>query len=179
MNQTHWVQQMSSLKKIIPLCVFLFISQNANAELSCQDKDFNWSDTKPSVNLEHIFCGESHNGRNKGFHSSYLLSSSEIVSDIYNKKPLTGGIYNARVKFDNGKTKFSTFFPDHCNVASITRSVVYAASHSTGKHRQWGILGESAPEPMAKGYCLKTNGKPFTIRMGLKGSRVNTAFPQP
>ncbi|NOQ36915.1 MAG: hypothetical protein GQ569_13665 [Methylococcaceae bacterium] len=170
---------MRNLKKIIPLCLFFAIPFPAHAELSCQDKGFNWSDTTPSVNLKHIFCGESHNGRNKGFHSSYLLSSSEIVSDIYHKNPLTGGIYNARVKFDNGKTKFSTFFPDHCNVASIIRSVVYAASHSTGKHRQWGILGESAPKAMIKGYCLKIDGKPFTIRMGLKGSRVNTAFPQP
>jgi hypothetical protein len=154
---------------------------SVNAELSCQNKNFTWSDTKPTINLKHIFCGESHRGRNKGFHSNYLLSSSSVVSSIAKKKSLRGGIYSARVKFKNGKDKFSTFFPDHCNVATITRSIIYAATHSTGRHPQWGVLGKSAPEADSAGYCLQTNGKAFTIRMGLikRGTRVNTAFPQP
>ncbi len=171
---------MLNLKTILSSCLLLAISSTVNAELSCKNKNFTWSDSKPAINLKHIFCGESHNGRNKGFHSRYLLSSS-LVMDISSKKPLKGGIYSARVKFNNGKSKFSTFFPDHCNLATITRSVIYAATHSTGKHSQWGILGQSAPKPDTNGYCLQTNGETFTIRMGLtrRGTGVNTAFPQP
>jgi hypothetical protein len=159
----------------------LALPLSVHAELSCQNKNFTWSDTQPKINLQHIFCGESHRGRNKGFHSKSLMSSSTVVSSISKKKFLSGGIYSAKVKFNKGKNKFSTFFPDHCNVATIIHSISYAASHSTGKHPQWGILGESAPKANSAGYCLQTNGKAFTIRMGLikRGTRVNTAFPQP
>ena len=159
----------------------LALPLSVHAELSCQNKNFTWSDTKPTINLKHIFCGESHRGRNKGFHSKSLIASSTVVSSLSKKKPLGGGIYSARVKFKNGKTKFSTFFPDHCNVATITRSIIYAATHSTGRHPQWGVLGESAPKANSTGYCLQTNGESFIIRMGLikRGMRVNTAFPQP
>jgi len=172
---------MLTLKNLLGYGLLIALPFSASAELSCQNKNFKWSDTKPAVNLQHIFCGESHHGRNKGFHSNALLTSSSVVSGISNKKPLKGGIYNARVKFNNGKTKFSTFFPNHCNIATIIRSVTYAASHSTGKHPQWGILGQSAPKPNKQGYCLLNNGKPFSIRMGLvkNNKRVNTAFPQP
>lgn len=172
---------MLKFKKILPFCLLFLAPIAANAELSCQNKKFTWSDSKPAVNLEHVFCGESHNGRNKGFHSTALISTSNVVTGTSNKKSLKSGIYSARVKFTNGKTKFSTFFPDHCNVATITRSIIYAATHSTGKHKQWGILGQSAPESDSAGYCLLDNGKTFTIRMGLtrKGTGVNTAFPQP
>ncbi len=172
---------MTTSKKIFSCLLLSVLPIIAHAEYSCDNAESDWSDTEPAVNLKHIFCGESHNGRNKGFHSIALIASSETVSEIFKKKPLRGGIYNARVRFDNGKSKFSTFFPDHCSVKAITRSVVYAANHSTGKHPQWGILGKSAPKANSKGYCLQDNGKPFTIRMGMikRGSRVNTAFPQP
>jgi hypothetical protein len=170
-------KKMFKLKMILLLWVLSF---SAQAELTfCQNSSPTWSDTMPKVNLTHIFCGESHRGRNKGFHSTYLLKTSPIVSSIVNKKGLGGGIYSAQVNFKAGNTKFSTFFPDHCNLATILRSVVYAATHSTGKHPQWGILGASAPKAKSQGYCLKSNGNPFDIRMGMpkKDTRVNTAFP--
>jgi hypothetical protein len=177
-----------NLKNWLFLGVLLTVSINANAEFSCQNQQSScqkkqsiWSDSQPAINLEHIFCGESDRGRNKGFHSRYLLSTSPVVVEITNKKQLKGGIYSARVKFNNGKSKFSTFFPDHCNLETITRSVIYAATHSSGDHPQWGILGPSAPEADSADYCLQTNGEVFSIRMGLikQGTRVNTAFPQP
>lgn len=172
---------MPNLKIILLYWLLFSVPISVNAEFTCQNKKSAWSNSKPAINLKHIFCGESHNGRNKGFHSSYLLSDSAIVLGIFNKKPLNGGIYNARVKFQNGKTKFSTFFPDHCNITTITRSVVYAATHISSKHPQWGILGLSAPETNNAGYCLQYNGMAFMIRMGLinQGTQVNTAFPQP
>ncbi len=171
---------MFQLKQLVFMGL-LALPLSANAELSCQNKNFTWSDTQPTINLKHIFCGESHRGRNKGFHSSALLTTSTVVSSITKKKSLHGGIYNARVNFKNGKTKFSTFFPDHCHVATIIRSILYAAKHNIGRHPQWGVLGKSAPKANSAGYCLQTDGKVFTIRMGLikQGTRVNTAFPQP
>lgn len=172
---------MFNLKILLFSCLLLAFSMSAKAELSCQNKQLTWSDSKPAVNLKHIFCGESDKGRNKGLHSRYLLASSSVVTAISNKRSLSGGIYSARVKFHNGNSKFSTFFPDHCDLAMITRSVIYAATHSSDNHPQWGILGQSAPKADSKGYCLQTDGKAFTIRMGLikGGTQVNTAFPQP
>lgn len=154
----------------------------AEANYSCANKSFKWSRTKPAINLRHIFCGEiDYRGRAKGFHSTQLLATAAEVKDVYRKKKLRGGIYNARVEFVNGKTKFSTFFPKQCTVAMIVRSVAYAARNKTKDHPQWGILGPSAPKKKAQGYCLNNRGKPFTIRMGLSRSRrkINTAFPQP
>ncbi len=167
------------------LLFFLYISSAFTvfaADISCENQSFKWSKTRPAVNLRHIFCGEiDYRGRAKGFHSAQLLATAAEVKDIYRKKKLRGGIYNARVMFVNGKTKFSTFFPEQCTVAMIVRSVAYAARNKTKNHPQWGILGPSAPKKKAQGYCLNNRGKPFLIRMGLSRNhrRINTAFPQP
>ncbi len=167
------------------LIFFLFIlscSIAYSADLSCKKKASKWSKTQPSINLKHIFCGEiDSRGRPKGFHSTQKLGSTPEVKEIYKKRSLRKGIYNARVKFSNGRTKFSTFFPDHCSINAITHSVVYAARNKTKKHHQWGILGPSAPKNNAKGFCLDRNSKPFPIRMGLTRNqrRITTAFPQP
>lgn len=167
-------------KTILSTLVLFTAALNVHAELSCASPLVEWSDTTPAVNLKHIFCGESHNGKLKGFHSKALIASSE-VSTVTNIEVLTGGIYNGQSQFKQGGSKFSTFFPDHCTLATITRSVVYAATHKTGNHSQWGILGQSAPVTNNSGYCLTTEGQAFTIRMGLihGNSKVNTAFPQP
>ena len=152
------------------------------ADISCANQSFNWSKTQPAVNLRHIFCGEiDYRARAKGFHSTQLLATTTEVKDIFKKKWLRGGIYNARVKFANGKTKFSTFFPEQCTVAMIVRSVVYAARNKAKDHPQWGILGPSAPHKKVQDYCLDDRDKPFTIRMGLTRNqrRIITAFPQP
>jgi hypothetical protein len=167
------------------LIFFLLILTGATAsgaDFSCRKKAPKWSRTQPPINLKHIFCGEiDHRGRPKGFHSSQMLEATPKVKEIFKKQSLRKGIYNARVKFSNDRTKFSTFFPDQCSIKDITRSVVYAASNRTKKHHQWGILGPSAPQKNAKGFCLDKNGKPFTIRMGLTRNhrRITTAFPQP
>ncbi len=167
---------------LIFFLLFLTSSIATSADFSCRKKASKWSKTQPPINLRHIFCGEiNRRGRPKGFHSTQLLGSTPEVKKIYKKQSLRKGIYNARVKFINGKTKFSTFFPDQCTVDAITRSVVFAARNKTRKHHQWGILGPSAPQKNANGFCLDRNGRPFTIRMGLTRNqrRITTAFPQP
>jgi len=167
------------------LLFFLLISSAFTvfaADISCENQSFKWSKTRPAVNLRHIFCGEiDYRGHVKGFHSAQLLATSTDIKDVYRKKKLHGGIYNARVEFVNGKTKFSTFFPEQCTVAMIVRSVAYAAQNKTKDHPQWGILGPSAPKNKAQDYCLNNRGRPFTIRMGFSRNhrRINTAFPQP
>lgn len=167
------------------LLFFLLISTTftvSGANFSCRKKTPKWSKTQPAINLRHVFCGEiDRHGRPKGFHSTQKLGSAPAVKTIYKKQKLHKGIYNARVKFANDRTKFSTFFPDQCNIETITRSIVFAARNKTKKHRQWGILGPSAPKRNAKGFCLGNDGRPFTIRMGLTRNqrRITTAFPQP
>ena len=178
---------LSSKNIVKSLLLLLFVSIystfSANtAEISCANQSFQWSKTQPAVNLRHIFCGEIDNrARAKGFHSTQLLTTATEVKSIFKKKWLRGGIYNARVKFANGKTKFSTFFPEHCTVAMIERSVVYAARNKTKDHHQWGILGPSAPQKNTQNYCIDDKGNPLTIRMGLSRNqrKIITAFPQP
>jgi len=173
-----------SMIKYLVLFFLLFLQPVSvtATELSCTDPSFKWSKTRPAINLRHIFCGEiDYRGRAKGFHSKQLLASATHIARIKNKKMLRGGIYNGRVKFANGKSKFSTFFPDHCTIGMIVRSTLFAARNKTKDHYQWGILGASAPAKNTAGYCLAHDGRPFTIRMGLSRNQrsIVTAFPQP
>ncbi len=144
----------------------------------CRDRDFTWSDTQPPINLRHVFCGELENGRPKGLHSAQLVATSPVVRGIERPHEEAGGVYSATVRFANGRSKLSTFFPNHCSFDAIVRSIVHAAQQPFGQHRAWGELGPSAPEAGAAGYCLDDRGAPLTIRFGRTHSgRVNTAFP--
>ena len=144
----------------------------------CRDHDFTWSDTQPAINLRHVFCGELDNGRPKGLHSAQLVATSPVVRGIERPREETGGIYSATVRFANGRSKLSTFFPNHCSFDAIVRSIVHAAQQPFGRHRAWGELGPSAPGAGAIGYCLDDRGAPLTIRFGrTHAGRINTAFP--
>jgi len=145
----------------------------------CRDRGFHWSDDKPAVNRLHVFCGEIRKGRPKGFHSTRLLDTSAVVTEVTGRSNERNGIYDATVRFRNDTAKFSTFFPDTCTVDQLVASIHYAATHVERDHPQWGKLGPSAPEQTDDGgYCLDANGDPFEIRMGLlSDGRVNTAFP--
>jgi len=148
------------------------------AALDCRDRAFHWSNDQPAINRLHVFCGEVSRDRPKGFHSNRLQSTSAVVTGVTARSNERDGIYDASVKFRNGTTKFSTFFPDACTVDQVVASIRYAATHVERPHPQWGKLGSSAPEDENDGYCLDANGDPFEIRMGLLADgRVNTAFP--
>lgn len=150
----------------------------AAADADCRDPAFQWSDTRPAINLRHIFCGEIDDGRPQGMHSRRLLATSPVARGIIRRQDEGRGIYSVTLRFANGKVKLSTFFPDDCSVEAITQSIVYAATHSHARHPAWGEVGPSAPRPWADGYCLDDAGNPLTIRFGrLSDGRINTAFP--
>jgi hypothetical protein len=151
----------------------------AAAAGDCRDPDFGWSETRPAVNLRHVFCGEIDDGRPKGLHSARLIETSAAVLGIARRRGEGGGVSSAVVRFANGKEKLSTLFPDACTVGEVTRSIVHAANHAQSRHPAWGELGPSAPAAGAPGYCLDDRGRPLIIRFGRLGDgRVNTAFPQ-
>jgi hypothetical protein len=144
----------------------------------CKTPGFGWSDTKPQVNVEHIFCGELKDGKPKGFHSMQMKSSWTVVKDVTKRRNDRNGIYDADVTFTNDRRKFSTFYPDACTPGQITASILYAASNSTGQHPDWGTLGPSAPASGGSDYCLDSAGKSSEIRFAtLRSGGINTAFP--
>lgn len=150
----------------------------AATDADCGDPAFHWSADEPPINVRHVFCGEVRDGRPRGFHSRRLRATAPWVAGIGRPSDEGDGIYSAVVTFAIGGRKLSTFFPDHCEVAEVTRSVRYAATHPMGAHRSWGVIGPSAPDGQAAGYCLGRSGRPFPIRLGLLADgRVNTAFP--
>lgn len=164
---------------VVAIVSGLLLASGAAAAADCRDPAFAWSDTEPPVNLRHIFCGEINDGRPQGMHSRHLLATSPVARGIIRRQDEGRGIYSVTLRFANGKVKLSTFFPDACSVEAVTRSIVYAAHHSRGRHRAWGEVGPSAPQPMAAGYCLDDGGNPLMIRFGrLSDGRINTAFPE-
>lgn len=146
--------------------------------LDCRHRTFTWTDTDPPINRRHVFCGTIERGQPKGFHSIRLLDKSSIVDRVEERSKNKAGIYSAIVVFANGRRKLSTFFPDHCSVEEITRSIYYAGSTESARHSAWGTIGTSAPASGIPGYCLDDDQRPFEIRLGrLKDGRINTAFP--
>lgn len=149
---------------------------------ACGDPAYHWSDTDPSINLRHVFCGDLRDdGRPVGFHSTQALGQPGVptlVADTI-EPPDRAGIWSATVAFDNGRRKFSTFFPDACTEAQIVASILHAAGNAQPADGTWGLVGPSAPDAGGAGYCL-VEGAPFAIRFAYLGhgtDRINTAFP--
>lgn len=158
--------------------VMLDTSDALAAQPDCRDPAFHWSEGQPPINLRHVFCGEVRNGQPKGFHSMQLRSSTSHVAGISGRREQRNGIYSAIVTFSNGQRKLSTFFPDHCTVSQLLKSIEYAARNPRFEHRAWGWVGSSAPAPDAEMFCLDNHRQAFEIRFGvLANGRVNTAFP--
>lgn len=156
----------------------------AEAANDCTDRRFHWSADDPQINLRHLFCGETRRGRPRGFHSIRLVATARLIRGVGHHTEEGGGIYSAVVEFADGSRKLSTFFPDHCTLAQIVRSVAHAAANISGRHRAWGEIGFSAPAPAThqrgdlETFCLDNAGQPFEIRLGvLANGRINTAFP--
>jgi len=152
------------------------------AAQDCGDPAYHWSDTMPSINLRHVFCGDMRDdGRPVGFHSTQALGQPQVPRLVAGtiEPPHRVGIYSATVAFDNGRDKFSTFFPDACSEAQVVASVLHAAGDAAPADGTWGLVGPSAPAAGAEGYCL-VEGAPFAIRFAYLGQgtgRINTAFP--
>jgi hypothetical protein len=145
----------------------------------CADRRFYWKDNgRLWINLRHVFCGELRHGRPKGLHSTQLVATSRLIRRIEHQSDEGGGIYSAIVEFSGGKRKLSTFFPDHCSVDQLIRSIEHAATNVRQRHPAWGEIGPSGPAAGLETFCLDNQGAPFDIRLGvLANGRINTAFP--
>jgi hypothetical protein len=123
-----------------------------------------WSDTRPAINLTHVFAGEiNRRGKPVGFHSrpgGIDPTGSGIVRFI--DRPNRIGVYTAMVWIGRrNRTKFSTLYPDR-----LTRQTVIAAILSA--YRQGRRRGERFSGPSGYG---------FTIEGYIQNGRISTAYP--
>lgn len=127
-----------------------------------------WSDTRPAVNLWHIFEGEiNRKGKPVGFHSrpNGLNPANARVLKI-KSKPNRAGVYTATIEIKDGDrwlSKFSSFFPDNMSQKQVLEAVLHAYRNSKNPNAQpW--RGPSGHQFQIEGYTLS------------KGD-INTAFP--
>ncbi len=129
-----------------------------------------WTNTKPAINLTHIFQGEiNRKGKPTGFHSKFNGKVAEGAKIVRIKgKPNKAGVYTADVAIKdprNGqwKKKFSSMFPDDMKAKEVVRAILHAyKNRQKGKSTPWrGPSGHGFP---IEGYLLR-NGK------------INTAYP--
>jgi hypothetical protein len=123
-----------------------------------------WSDTRPPINLTHVFAGEiNRHGNPVGFHSrpgGIDPPRNGIVRLV--GRPNRAGVYTAVVWIGRrDQTKFSTFYPDR-----LTRPLVIAAILNA--YRQGRRRGERFSGPSGQG---------FTIEGYLQNGRISTAYP--
>ncbi len=129
-----------------------------------------WSETKPSLNLTHIFDGEiNRHGKPVGFH---VAPREPIGATSRIKKIMSGpnrvGVYTAMVEiFDpderRWKEKFSSFFPDDFSRQQIISSILFA--HSNNRLPE----GSRWRGPSGHGFLIEG------YRFG--NGDINTAYP--
>ena len=173
--------------------VLAWLCGAGGAAAACLGDADGWTDSRPAVNLAHVFCGEVRDdGRPVGFHATAVLGEPGIpvmvwfeqndggrVDAIDGAVPEPAGIFTAVVRFASGREKFSTFFPMDCSSDEILASILNAHGEAVPAATTWGWVGPSAPDDAAEGYCL-SDGDAFDIRLGYLGDgrgRINTAFP--
>jgi hypothetical protein len=123
-----------------------------------------WSDTRPAINLTHIFAGEiNRRGRPVGFHSrpgGIDPAGSGVVRLI--DRPNRLGVYTALVWVGRrGMTKMSTFYPDRLTRPMVIQAILFA-------HRRSHRRGERFSGPSGFG---------FTIEGYVQNGRISTAYP--
>lgn len=129
-----------------------------------------WSETKPPINLTHIFQGEiNRKGKPTGLHAKFdgKLAEGARINRIKGK-PNKVGVYTADVAIKDYQTgkwknKFSSMFPDDMKPKEVVKAILHAyKNREKGKSKPWrGPSGHGFP---IEGY---------TFRDG----RINTAFP--
>ncbi len=127
-----------------------------------------WSDTKPAINLHHVFEGEI-NRKDKpvGYHSRPGGNDPDGARLVRIKdSPNSVGVYTATISIRDGnqwKEKFSSFFPDNLSEHQVVDAVLHAYKNSADKNRQpW--QGPSGLGFDIQGYTMS-------------GGDINTAFP--
>lgn len=129
-----------------------------------RDPTRRWSDTRPAIDLVHLFRGEiNRRGRPVGFHArpgGIDPDGSGVVRRI--DPPDRNGVYTARVWIARrGLTKVSSFYPDRLSRALVVRAILHA--YHRGRRR-----GERFRGPSGHGFTIE----------GYAGSgRIRTAYP--
>jgi hypothetical protein len=123
-----------------------------------------WSDTRPAINLTHLFAGElNRRGKPVGFHArpgGKDPAGSGVARVV--DRPNRFGVYTAVVWIGRReRTKFSTFYPDR-----LTRAEVIAAVLSA--FRSGRRNGEAFRGPSGLG---------FVIEGYVQRGRIQTAYP--
>lgn len=131
--------------------------------------DGKWSDTRPAINLEHIFEGEvNKRGKPVGFHSrpgGKDPSGARVVRIV--EGPNQAGVYVADVEIrnDSGRwlKKRSTFYPDRLSREEVVAAVLHAWNQRA--------KGRNNPFRGPSGEGFEIEGRP------LDGGDINTAYP--
>jgi hypothetical protein len=127
-----------------------------------------WSDTRPAVNLEHIFEGEvNRRGKPVGYHSrpgGHDPSGARVVRIV--EGPNRAGVYIADVEIRNESGRWlkkrSTFYPDRLSREQVVAAVLHAWNQRE--------KGRSNPFRGPSGEGFEIEGRP------LDGD-INTAYP--
>lgn len=174
------------LKSIV--CLFMLSPLTVSAQVDCSTLP-RWVTLENGLRLNqyHVFCGEWHNNRPKGFHSRPEGINPATVSQFIVQSPANAaGIYTGRWTHQSNpsKNKFSSMFPDHCTVTQILKSISHATAGSESNcpagSPDWIRCGLNKPaanveQPLH--YCSK-DGNFFTIGFApAKQGGINTAFP--
>lgn len=131
--------------------------------------DEEWSDTRPAVNLEHIFDGQvNRRGKPVGFHSrpgGEDPPDARVVRIV--EGPNETGVYVADVEIRNESGRWlrkrSTFFPDRLGREEVVAAILHAWEQRE-KGRNNPFRG-----PSGEGFIVE--GRP------LAGGDINTAYP--
>jgi len=127
-----------------------------------------WSDTRPNLNLKHVFLGEiNRSGKPVGYHSRPGGQDPDgaRVADVRDT-PNRLGVYTARVEIRDGDrwlTKNSSFFPDAMSTDDVISAVMNAYRESANPNAQ-PFEGPSGLGFRIQGYTSNRGG-------------INTAYP--
>lgn len=143
-------------------------SNTSSGSVAAYQPGNKWSNTRPAVNLHHVFEGEiNRKGKPVGYHSrpgGQDADGARIVS--VRDKPNSAGIYTANIEIRDGnqwKQKFSSFFPDSMSEQEVVDVILKAYNNSSNKNKQ--------PWQGASGLGFDVQG--YTLSKG----DINTAFP--
>jgi len=157
-------------------------------ERKCNLKGIEWSQTTPSVDLGHIFCGKINSkGRAGGYHhrEGGVDSSAARIQSVL-KINNKNGVYISQTvsvlkeKKWIKKKNISSFFPDVCTYEQVVNSIVYSAKNIECRYPNGKWAGKSSPIENSNDYCLGLDGKALMINGYWHGSltrKVATAWP--
>ncbi len=156
------------MQKLVKTGLFLILYLGISLPVFAEKRV--WTETKPAINLTHIFKGEiNRRGKPTGLHAKFNGKLAEGAKVLKIKgQPNRAGVYTAEVAVQDPhtgkwKSKFSSMFPDKLKAAEILESILHAyKNRNPGKDEPWrGPSGHGFP---VEGYLSRKGG-------------INTAYP--